>query len=94
MEVNTVAIVGGGRVGAGIAIVTAKAGLKTILTEKTEELAEAALKRITHEIDTQIKRWGMTESEKKFILTNLDVGADLTRSSQAQIATDVNSTDC
>lgn len=85
MEVNTVAIVGGGRVGAGIAIVTAKAGFKTILTEKTEELAEAALERITHTIDAQIQRWGMTESEKKFILTNLEAGADLTRTCQAQI---------
>ncbi|GAK60275.1 3-hydroxyacyl-CoA dehydrogenase NAD-binding [Candidatus Vecturithrix granuli] len=86
MEVNTVAIVGGGRVGSGIAIVTAKAGLKTILTEKTRELADAAIERITREIDMQIARWGMTESEKKFILGNLDVGDDLERSRQAQLA--------
>lgn len=85
MDVNTVAIVGGGRVGSGIAIVTAKAGLKTILTEKTRQLADAAVERITHEIDLQIARWGMTESEKKFILGNLDVGDDLERSRQAQL---------
>ncbi|MDY0093571.1 MAG: 3-hydroxyacyl-CoA dehydrogenase NAD-binding domain-containing protein [Candidatus Vecturithrix sp.] len=85
MDVTTVAIVGGGRVGSGIAIVAAKAGLKTILTEKTQELAEAAVERITREIDMQIARWGMTESEKKLILGNLDAGDDLSRSRQAQL---------
>ncbi len=85
MDVTTIAIVGGGRVGSGIAIVAAKAGLKTILTEKTQKLAEAAVERITREIDMQIARWGMTESEKKLILGNLDAGDDLSRSHQAQL---------
>lgn len=85
MQINTVAIVGGGRVGSGIAIVTAKAGLTTILTEKSQELADAALENITREIDTQIARWGMTESEKKLVLTNLDLGDDLDRSSKADL---------
>ena len=85
MDINTVAIVGGGRLGSGIAIVTAKAGLKVILTEKTKELAEAALDNIIQGIDTQIARWGMTESEKKFILANVDIGDDLERSQHAQL---------
>ena len=85
MEITTVAVIGGGRLGSGIAIVTAKAGLKTILTEKTKELADSALANVSKEIDRQIARWGMTESEKKFILSNLDVGHDLERSHPAQI---------
>ena len=85
MEIKTVAVVGGGVVGSGIAIITAKAGLKTILIEKTSELAETALEHIQRDIDIQITRWGMTESEKKFILSNLDVGAEMKQCCEAQI---------
>ncbi len=85
MQITTVGIIGGGRVGSGVAIVTAKAGLRTILTEKSEELAAAAKDAIVREMDTQIARWGMTESEKKLVLTNLDVGTDLDRSAKAQL---------
>lgn len=85
VEVTTVAIIGGGRVGAGIAVIVAKSGLKTILTEETTESAAAALENITREMDAQIARWGMTASEKKLVLTNLDVGADIERSRSAQV---------
>lgn len=85
MEIKTVAVIGGGVVGSGIAIITAKAGLRTILTEKTQALAESALELIQRDIDIQIARWGMTESEKKYILSNLDTGADIERSRDAQL---------
>lgn len=71
--------------GSGIAIVTAKAGLTTILTEKTDELVEISKENITREMDTQIARWGMTESEKKLVLTNLKIGSDIERSKDAQV---------
>jgi 3-hydroxybutyryl-CoA dehydrogenase len=63
--------------GGGIAILTAKANLPTILVEKTQELADAALERITREIDVQIARWAMTESEKRLVLKNLQIGKKL-----------------
>lgn len=85
MQLNTIAIIGGGRVGSGIAIVTAKAGLTTILTEKTEELVEISRENIIREMDTQIARWGMTESEKKLVLANLKIGCDIERSKDAQL---------
>jgi 3-hydroxybutyryl-CoA dehydrogenase len=85
VDINTVAIIGGGRVGSGIAIVVAKAGLKTILTEETQALANEALEGITREMDAQIARWGMTNSEKKLVLTNLNIGDTIERSAQAQI---------
>ncbi len=85
MKITTVAIVGGGRVGSGIATITAQSGLKTIVTEKTQALAEATLEHIIHEIDSRIARWGMTESDKKYILSNLDIGHDLDRSHHAEL---------
>ncbi len=85
MQLNTIAIIGGGRVGSGIAIVTAKAGLTTILTEKTDELVEISKENIGREMDTQIARWGMTESEKKLVMANLNMGSNIERSKDAQL---------
>ncbi len=85
MQINTVAIVGGGRVGSGIAIVTAKAGMTTILAEKSRELADNALENIKREIDSQIARWGMTESEKKLVLSNLELVTDTSRCGKADL---------
>ncbi len=59
--------------------------MTTSLTELTQELVDEALESIEREMDTQIIRWGMTESEKKLVLTNLDVGVDLSRSSKAEL---------
>ncbi|PIE33446.1 3-hydroxybutyryl-CoA dehydrogenase [candidate division KSB3 bacterium] len=85
MYINSIAIIGGGRVGSGIAIVTAKAGLQTILTEQSQELAEVALENIERDVDMQIARWGMTQSEKKLVLANLSIGADIERSQEADL---------
>lgn len=85
MQISTVAIIGGGTMGSGIATVTAKAGFKTILLDKTQELAKEALENIQHEMDKQIARWGMTESEKKLVLANLHVDNDPEQAKEAQI---------
>jgi 3-hydroxybutyryl-CoA dehydrogenase len=85
LQINTVAIIGGGTMGSGIATVTAKAGFKTILIDKTQELAEAALDTIQREMDKQIARWGMTESEKKLVLANLQVSEAADKAHEAQL---------
>ena len=77
MQIKTIAVIGGGTMGSGIATVTARAGLKTILIEKTQDLATRTLENITREMNVQIARWAMTESEKKLVLANLEVGAEL-----------------
>lgn len=85
MKISTVAIIGGGTMGSGIATVTAKSGLKTILVEKTQDLADIALENIDREMDKQIARWGMTEAEKKLVLTNLQVGDNLEQAQGVQL---------
>lgn len=85
MQISKVAIIGGGTMGSGIAIITAKAGLKTILIDKTQELAKAALGNIRHDMDAQIARWGMTESEKKLVEANLDVTDQPEKATEAQL---------
>ena len=71
--------------GSGIATVTAKAGFKTVLIDKTQELAETALGNIQGEMDKQIARWGMTESEKKLVLANLQVSNVPEKAHEAQL---------
>ncbi len=85
MQISKVAIIGGGTMGSGIAIVTAKAGLKTIVIDKTRELADAALDNIYQEIDAHIARWGMTESEKKLVQANLEVTDQSGKAKEAQL---------
>lgn len=85
MQIRKVAIIGGGTMGAGIAIITAKAGLKTIIIDITEDLANAAMERIDQEMDMQIARWGMTESEKKLVGVNLEATDDPEKAADAEL---------
>jgi 3-hydroxybutyryl-CoA dehydrogenase len=85
LQISKVAIIGGGTMGSGIAIVTAKAGFKTILIDKTQELAQTALENIYQEIDAQIARWGMTDSEKKFVQANLETTEQPGKAKEAQL---------
>ena len=85
MKISTAAIIGGGTMGSGIATVTAKSGLKTILIEKTQELADTSLENINREMDKQIARWGMTEAEKKLVLKNLHVEDNPEQAQDAQL---------
>lgn len=77
LQIKTIAVIGGGTMGSGIATATAKAGLKTVLIEKTQDQALRSLENITRELNVQIARWAMTEAEKKLVLTNLEVGSEL-----------------
>lgn len=85
MKISTAAIIGGGTMGSGIATVTAKSGLKTILIEKTQDLADTSLENINREMDKQIARWGMTEAEKKLVLKNLHVEDNLEQAQDAHL---------
>jgi 3-hydroxybutyryl-CoA dehydrogenase len=85
VQISKVAIIGAGTMGCGIAIVSAKAGFKTVLIDKSQELVDAALGIIDQEMDAQIARWGMTESEKKLVQANLDVSDQPGKAKEAQL---------
>ncbi|HZW40058.1 MAG: 3-hydroxyacyl-CoA dehydrogenase family protein [Syntrophothermus sp.] len=69
--INVVAIIGGGVMGQGIAHSFAAAGLEVILVEKEEEKLIKAKLELTENIDREIKRWALTNSEKKSILSRI-----------------------
>ncbi len=76
LQIKTIAVIGGGTMGSGIATATAKTSLKTVLiNEKTfQDLALRSLESIARELNApQIARWAMTEAEKKLVLTNLEI---------------------
>jgi 3-hydroxybutyryl-CoA dehydrogenase len=70
--INNVAIIGSGVMGQGIAHTIAAAGLEVMVIEKDIEHLEKSKQDLTESIDREIKRWAMTQSEKKSILSRIN----------------------
>lgn len=70
--INNVAIVGAGVMGQGIAHTIAASGMDVIVIEKSEEKLEQAKASLAESIDREIKRWAMTNAEKKSIFSRID----------------------
>lgn len=74
---TAIAIIGAGTIGQGIAEVVARAGMEVYLKEKYPELLDKGMRAITAELDQEIAKWGLTEGEKKSILSRIHpVGDD------------------
>jgi len=70
--INNVAIIGAGVMGQGIAHSIAAAGMEVMVIEKDAEHLEKAKQSLTESIDREIKRWALTQSEKKSILSRIN----------------------
>ncbi len=70
-RINNVAIIGAGVMGQGIAQTIASAGMEVIVVEKNQEHLDSALKSLKESLDREIKRWALTYSEKKAILSRI-----------------------
>jgi 3-hydroxybutyryl-CoA dehydrogenase len=77
-SVNEIAIIGAGVMGQGIAQTISAAGLDVIIIEKDEKHLKASKTMLSESMDREIKRWGMTKSEKKAILSRIgwDISLD------------------
>lgn len=71
MEINTVAIVGAGTMGRGIAYCSAVAGYCTILEDVSESMLEQGLEYIGRALDDGISRGKVTEEQKKQSLASV-----------------------
>lgn len=80
MEIKTVSVIGGGTMGNGIAHVFASNGFNVNLVEMNESLAEKALQTISKNLDRQIKKEIISESDKTEILGRISpiIGIDAT----------------
>lgn len=72
-----VGVVGCGTMGAGISIVTARAGYETVVQDLTEERTADGYERIKNFFETSVKRGKLSEEEKKKYLRNIRMTTNL-----------------
>ncbi len=70
-ELHNVAIIGGGMMGRSIATKVAQEGLNVCLKEISAEAVEASRAELERSLDHEIARYGLTNSEKKAILSRI-----------------------
>lgn len=70
--INDIAIIGAGVMGQGIAQTIASSGLEVTIIEKSNKQLDFAKAQLGESIDREIKRWAMTNSEKKAIFSRID----------------------
>jgi 3-hydroxybutyryl-CoA dehydrogenase len=70
-SISKVAIIGAGVMGQGIAHTVASSGLDVLIVERDDPSLKRAKHSLSEYIDNEIKRWAMTNSEKKAILSRI-----------------------
>jgi len=70
-SINDIAIIGAGVMGQGIAQTISAAGLDVLLIEKNEKQLKHSQGALSENMDREIKRWAMTKSDKKAILSRI-----------------------
>lgn len=78
-RINSVAIIGAGVMGQGIGQTIAASGMEVTIIEKTNERLEWAKSQLSENIDREIKRWAMTNSEKKAIFSRIIWDIDISK---------------
>jgi 3-hydroxybutyryl-CoA dehydrogenase len=71
MPISRVMVIGGGVMGRGISRLLAAAGVEVTLVELNQEIIKESLEFLQEEMDLDIQKWGMTESEKKAVLSRI-----------------------
>ncbi len=75
--IKTVAVFGAGTMGRGISQLIASKGMDVILIERYDDLAKTAAEELEQNMDEEIARWTMTESEKKAILSRIKITSNV-----------------
>jgi 3-hydroxybutyryl-CoA dehydrogenase len=83
--INTVAIIGAGVMGQGIAQTVASAGIEVVIIEKDNIHLEQAKKNLISSIDREITRWALTLSEKKSIMSRIKWEIDFSMLSECEL---------
>ncbi len=73
---NRIGIIGAGSMGQGIARVVAATGTEVFLMDKQLTLAAKGVEGISDHLDKEIEKWGITEAEKRAILSRITPVAD------------------
>ncbi len=71
-----VGIVGAGSTGKEIVRLVARKGIEVVFVDLSEERVQEILKLIEEQLDAKIDRWGLTEGEKRAMLSRIKGSAD------------------
>ncbi|MGA2097348.1 MAG: 3-hydroxybutyryl-CoA dehydrogenase [Candidatus Acidiferrum sp.] len=82
-QIMTVAVLGAGTMGNGIAHVFARAGYKVILRDVEQRFLDRGLDTISKNLDREIKKGKLAESEKGAVLARLEPATDMAAVAQA-----------
>lgn len=85
MEIKTVAVIGAGTMGNGIAQVTAAAGYNVIMTDIKQEFLDKAMNTIAGSCDRLIKKGTIQEADKQTILARIKPTVDMKEARNAQL---------
>ena len=85
MAGTKIVIVGAGVMGQGLAEAVASKAIEVILVDRTTKLAQKGVRGVSEAMDKEIGRWGMTESEKKAILSRILPSGDLSEAEEADV---------
>jgi 3-hydroxybutyryl-CoA dehydrogenase len=85
-SIKTVAILGAGTMGNGIAHVFARAGLQVILRDVDQSYLDRALDTISKNLDREVKKGKLAESEKPVVLAKLHPVTDMAAIAEADFA--------
>lgn len=79
MEIRKLGIVGGGSMGRSIAEKVASNGIDVTVVEVSEAKALRAREELAAGLEHELQKWGITQSEKKVVLSRVTFVADLAR---------------
>ncbi len=77
MEISTLAVIGAGTMGQGIAHVAALHGRSVRLVDVSEEVLQRALQTIAHNLERQLKKERITATQKEEALARITPATDL-----------------
>ncbi|PWK15592.1 3-hydroxyacyl-CoA dehydrogenase family protein [Tumebacillus permanentifrigoris] len=77
MNIQKIGIVGAGTMGQSMAETIAGKGFEVVLLDKSEQELEAAKLGLEMSLDRRLTKWGITDAEKKSILSRIVLGTNL-----------------
>lgn len=75
--IKRVVVFGAGIMGQGICQLVASKGMEVLLIERNDSLAKRSLAELEQNIDDEISRWTMTDSEKRAIMGRIQISSKL-----------------
>jgi 3-hydroxybutyryl-CoA dehydrogenase len=85
MEIKTVLVIGAGTMGAGIAQLCAQKGLKAIIADINQEVADKGLARLEKGLAKRVEKGKITEADMKDVLSRLSAAGDYSAAKEADI---------